>query len=731
MKLATRFMLAVMAVAIILNWAPPASAQAPDPIDEVALTITPVSGVAGLANDYYIPGQTVRLRMNIDLLPGAGTPTVTFFDTEVPSGWTFGGVSGDDVPNVIPLQTEGTLRFAWLGGLEPPAAFFVDLEVPLSETAPRTINSRVRYRDSLGTANNTGFIGTNLRRDPVRPVLALLGGGVTLNCQQSFVDPGVSAFDNADGDLSAQIIVGGDFVNPGVPGRYVITYDVTDRSGNTAIQLRRSVAVLANCPGTDPDECAGNCADDDNSDLDGDGLTDCEETCIYGTELDDPDSDGDGMGDAYEAGFLPSLNPLDPTDRLEDPDGDTFNNFEEFLRGGSPVDAASPARTYFVSASGGVDNYLLGTRLQPFRTIRFALGIAAAAASAEKRGTVVLLDGVYSDDVTLRPFVTLAGEGGAVLTGAVTGVDDSRLERLTLEGLAPTDVLLDMTGGGAGVAMRVRNVTFQNAAIGILADGAGTADSVVDTCIFQDLAVGIEIIDATPKLRRSTFRNIAAQSKGGETAGVILRDNSDKQGDDVDDEGNLGDATDAGAGWNTFDIPSIEGAAVLNERPEVVKMEENDWASDDEATIDAAIEGPADFVPFLGAGQALLAASLFCTVTNAETNERVEDAVVGLAPGDYADTAENEDGVYVFAALPDGSYNVEVEAPGFEPETRNVVINPGELASVLVVLGEVPGEGGGCNGGGEEGKAAGLGDMLLGLATLGALAAARVRRRTA
>ena len=70
-----------------------------------------------------------------------------------------------------------------------------------------------------------------------------------------------------------------------------------------------------------------------------------------------------------------------------------------------------------------------------------------------------------------------------------------------------------------------------------------------------------------------------------------------------------------------------------------------------------------------------------------------------------------------------------MEAPGFEPETRNVVINPGELASVLVVLGEVPAEGG-CNNGGAKSNA-GMGDMLLGLATLAALAAARARRRTA
>ncbi len=702
------------------------------PLSEVGITQTPTGdGVTGLANDYYIVGNAIRFRIDITNIGGAGAnPLVTFFDTEVPSGWQFTGVVGSGSPDIIPLASEGKLSFAWLGRLALPTTFFVEMTVPLEERAVRTISSKVRYVDTNGVATDSGFASSTLRRDTQAPVLSLVGGGITLNCQQSFVDPGVVATDNAEGDLTAQVVRGGDFVNPNVPGRYRITYNVSDRSGNASATLSRFVAVLGNCPTDQPEGCEGNCAGDDGADLDGDGLTDCQEECIYDTEVDDPDSDGDGMSDSFEADFIPDLNPLDPSDRLEDADGDSFNNLEEFLRGGSPVDASSPARSYFVGP-GGVDNYLLGTRTQPFATIAFALNMAGAASTAARRGTVILLDGTYNIDVTLRRHVTLTSEGGATIVGTVTPVDDSRIERITIEGASPEDVLVDLTANGEGAAARLKNLTLRNAAVGVLTDGTASADAVIDSCTFEDLAVGLEVRGAVPRLRRSTFRDIVAQSKDGETAGIVLRSIATKQDEEVDDEGNLGDATDAAAGWNTFDISSIEGPAVLNEREEVIKMEANDWKSDDEATIDAAIEGPADFVPFLGAGSAVFASSLFCTLWRADNNERIEDASVTLAPGTYGGVTENEDGVYAFPAILDGVYTVEVSAPGYEDVTEQVTINPGELASVIIAMGDVP-DNGGCNNGGDAAAAStlpGMGDGLLGALTLMALAVLGLRAR--
>ena len=54
---------------------------------------------------------------------------------------------------------------------------------------------------------------------------------------------GVTATDNVDGDITGSIVFSGD-VNTNVLGSYEITYDVTDSSGNPAIQKTRTYRVL-------------------------------------------------------------------------------------------------------------------------------------------------------------------------------------------------------------------------------------------------------------------------------------------------------------------------------------------------------------------------------------------------------------------------------------------------------------------------------------------------------
>ena len=79
--------------------------------------------------------------------------------------------------------------------------------------------------------------------DTTKPIITVIGNSeVRLLIDDVYVDEGATAYDNIDGDLTTQIIT----VNPvdiSQIGDYVVTYNVTDSSGNQASEVNRSVFV--------------------------------------------------------------------------------------------------------------------------------------------------------------------------------------------------------------------------------------------------------------------------------------------------------------------------------------------------------------------------------------------------------------------------------------------------------------------------------------------------------
>ena len=59
-----------------------------------------------------------------------------------------------------------------------------------------------------------------------------------------WAEPGYEATDAYDGDLTAAVVIGGDTVDTSTVGVYHVTYDVTDSSGNAALQEIREVRVV-------------------------------------------------------------------------------------------------------------------------------------------------------------------------------------------------------------------------------------------------------------------------------------------------------------------------------------------------------------------------------------------------------------------------------------------------------------------------------------------------------
>ena len=59
----------------------------------------------------------------------------------------------------------------------------------------------------------------------------------------TFTDPGATALDVGDGDLTSSIVIVTN-VDTSTVGTYTVTYNVSDTSGNTAVSVTRTVYVV-------------------------------------------------------------------------------------------------------------------------------------------------------------------------------------------------------------------------------------------------------------------------------------------------------------------------------------------------------------------------------------------------------------------------------------------------------------------------------------------------------
>ncbi|WP_411893900.1 immunoglobulin-like domain-containing protein [Winogradskyella sp. A2] len=98
--------------------------------------------------------------------------------------------------------------------------------------------------DAAGNAATEVVRTVNVIQDTTAPVITLIGSAnISLELGDSFSDPGATATDNVDGDITANIVVGGDTVDTNTAGTYIITYNVSDAAGNAATQVTRTVTV--------------------------------------------------------------------------------------------------------------------------------------------------------------------------------------------------------------------------------------------------------------------------------------------------------------------------------------------------------------------------------------------------------------------------------------------------------------------------------------------------------
>ena len=111
------------------------------------------------------------------------------------------------------------------------------------------INTLGTYIVRYNYTDSSGNIADEVTRtvsvvDTQKPTITLLGDSeVTLEVFSVYSDAGATAYDSYDGDLTSKIIPS-DSMNSNVLGDYVVTYNVSDSSGNIADEVSRTVHVV-------------------------------------------------------------------------------------------------------------------------------------------------------------------------------------------------------------------------------------------------------------------------------------------------------------------------------------------------------------------------------------------------------------------------------------------------------------------------------------------------------
>ncbi len=160
-------------------------------------------------------------------------------------------VSSDTTPPEITLRGGDPLTLL----LDEP---FVDPGATAYDETDGDLTSRIRVTHNVDTAtegsytvtytvaDNSSNVASATRTvevvpappDTVAPVITLLGDNpLRVALGESFIDPGATATDDQDGDISARIEVTGD-VDTQTEGTYTVTYTVSDAAGNTANETR-------------------------------------------------------------------------------------------------------------------------------------------------------------------------------------------------------------------------------------------------------------------------------------------------------------------------------------------------------------------------------------------------------------------------------------------------------------------------------------------------------------
>ena len=109
----------------------------------------------------------------------------------------------------------------------------------LTDQVQKTLlKDKIIYEVEDSSGNKAKVVRDIVYFDPIPPVLILEGStSMTIQEGKTFSEPGYNASDNADGDLTDQVVITGS-VDTAKPGTYKLYYTVTDSFGNSDTEVR-------------------------------------------------------------------------------------------------------------------------------------------------------------------------------------------------------------------------------------------------------------------------------------------------------------------------------------------------------------------------------------------------------------------------------------------------------------------------------------------------------------
>ena len=157
----------------------------------------------------------------------------------------------DATAPVITLNDHGTVTLPGEDYVEEGYTAVDDYDGDITDKVQvRAEGDTLYYTVADSSGNETTVLRTILRADLVSPVIPLSGDAImTIKAGSTYAEPGFSAADNVDGDLTAKVQVSGT-VDTYRAGTYTVTYTVTDAYGNTATAERTVVVETIKQPDT-------------------------------------------------------------------------------------------------------------------------------------------------------------------------------------------------------------------------------------------------------------------------------------------------------------------------------------------------------------------------------------------------------------------------------------------------------------------------------------------------